>query len=261
MFDRIFLVGFNIRSEDRLIKILDESFHSSRIISINGFKIDKKSSNEITYSINKEQSHPLLSHEEEKDSIINVDMEDLSIINLPYTYSKEYSNLIETSIIKILSIENFTIYESYLSNNENNNDQIISIPTNTNDLAMRIQIANKNLKLIKKNISQSEKIIVYKNLKIDTEKYLVTLENKKIDLTFKELELLKVLASNPGRVFSRENLLKNIWDYDYYGGTRTVDVHVRRLRRKIEDHKNNFIETIWNVGYKFNEIKSGNINE
>tara|TARA_B110001454_G_scaffold36833_2_gene36347 strand:+ start:2698 stop:3483 length:786 start_codon:yes stop_codon:yes gene_type:complete len=261
MFDRIFLVGFNIRSEDRLIKILDESFHSSRIISINDFKIDKKSSNKITYHINKEQSHPLLSHEEEKDSIINVEMEDLSIINLPYTYSKEYSNLIETSIIKILSIENFTIYESYLSNNKNNNDQIISIPTNTNDLAMRIQIANKNLKLIKKNISQSEKIIVYKNLKIDTEKYLVTLENKKIDLTFKELELLKVLASNPGRVFSRENLLKNIWDYDYYGGTRTVDVHVRRLRRKIEDHKNNFIETIWNVGYKFNEIKSGNINE
>ena len=199
-------------------------------------------------------------HDEEKESNINVEIEDLSIINLPYTYSKEYSNLIETSISRILSIENFTIYESYLSNN-NNNDQIISIPTNNNDLAMRIQIANKNLKLSIKNISQSEKIIQYKNLKIDTEKYLVTLEDKKIDLTFKELELLKVLASNPGRVFSRENLLKNIWDYDYYGGTRTVDVHVRRLRRKIEDHKNNFIETIWNVGYKFNEIKSGNINE
>ena len=105
------------------------------------------------------------------------------------------------------------------------------------------------------------KIIKFENLVIDTEKYLVTLENKKIDLTFKELELLKVLATNPGRVFSRENLLKNIWDYDYYGGTRTVDVHVRRLRRKIEDHKNNFIETIWNVGYKFNENKAGNSNE
>tara|TARA_B110000438_G_scaffold86649_1_gene86174 strand:- start:14409 stop:15191 length:783 start_codon:yes stop_codon:yes gene_type:complete len=260
MFDRIFLVGFNIRSEDRLIKILDESFHSSRIISIKDFKIDQNSNEQVTYQINKEQSHPLLSHDEEKESIINIEMEDLSIINLPYTYSKEFSSLIETNISKILSIENFSIYESYLLNN-NNNDQIISIPTNNNDLAMRIQIANENLKISKKNTSQSEKIIQYKNLKIDTEKYLVTLENKKIDLTFKELELLKVLASNPGRVFSRENLLKNIWDYDYYGGTRTVDVHVRRLRRKIEDHKNNFIETIWNVGYKFNEIKSGNINE
>jgi DNA-binding winged helix-turn-helix (wHTH) protein len=260
MFDRIFLVGFNIRSEDRLIKILDESFHSSRIICVKDFKVDSKSPEQVTYQVNKEQNHPLLSHDEEKESNINVEIEDLSIINLPYTYSKEYSNLIETSISRILSIENFTIYESYLSNN-NNNDQIISIPTNNNDLAMRIQIANKNLKLSIKNISQSEKIIQYKNLKIDTEKYLVTLEDKKIDLTFKELELLKVLASNPGRVFSRENLLKNIWDYDYYGGTRTVDVHVRRLRRKIEDHKNNFIETIWNVGYKFNEIKSGNINE
>ena len=83
--------------------------------------------------------------------------------------------------------------------------------------------------------------------------YEVKLNEKIINLTFKELELLKLLASNPGRVFSRENLLKNIWDYDYYGGTRTVDVHVRRLRTKIEDHKYNFIETIWNVGYKFNE--------
>ena len=126
---------------------------------------------------------------------------------------------------------------------------------------MRIQIAKS---ISNGNINSSinnEKIIKFENLVIDTEKYLVTLENKKIDLTFKELELLKVLATNPGRVFSRENLLKNIWDYDYYGGTRTVDVHVRRLRRKIEDHKNNFIETIWNVGYKFNENKVGNSNE
>ncbi|KAA1299279.1 MAG: DNA-binding response regulator [SAR202 cluster bacterium] len=126
---------------------------------------------------------------------------------------------------------------------------------------MRIQITKS---ISNGNINSStnnEKIIKFENLVIDTEKYLVTLENKKIDLTFKELELLKVLATNPGRVFSRENLLKNIWDYDYYGGTRTVDVHVRRLRRKIEDHKNNFIETIWNVGYKFNENKAGNSNE
>ena len=166
----------------------------------------------------------------------------------------------KTQISKIISIENFSIYEKYLSN-INKNIQIITLPTNNNDLSMRIQIAKSISNGDINSSTNNEKIIKFENLVIDTEKYLVTLENKKIDLTFKELELLKVLATNPGRVFSRENLLKNIWDYDYYGGTRTVDVHVRRLRRKIEDHKNNFIETIWNVGYKFNENKAGNSNE
>ena len=72
-----------------------------------------------------------------------------------------------------------------------------------------------------------------------------------IDLTFKEYELLKYLAVKPGRVFSRESLLHSVWEYDYYGGTRTVDVHIRRLRSKINNIKYNFIETVWNVGYRF----------
>ena len=130
------------------------------------------------------------------------------------------------------------------------------MPVAPNDLITKINLSNYQIATLTDSV-KTEKVINQGNLKIDTEKYLVTLEGKKIDLTFKELELLKVLSSNPGRVFSRENLLKSIWDYDYYGGTRTVDVHVRRLRRKIEDHKHNFIETIWNVGYKFNEIELG----
>ncbi len=63
--------------------------------------------------------------------------------------------------------------------------------------------------------------------------------------------MLKVLASNPGRVFSREALLKEVWDYDYFGGTRTVDVHVRRVRAKTNDARHRFIETVRNVGYRF----------
>jgi DNA-binding response OmpR family regulator len=77
------------------------------------------------------------------------------------------------------------------------------------------------------------------------------LQGDKVDLTFKEYELLKYLASNPGRVFSREALLRAVWAHDYFGGTRTVDVHIRRIRSKIDDFKNQFIETQWNVGYKF----------
>jgi DNA-binding response OmpR family regulator len=86
---------------------------------------------------------------------------------------------------------------------------------------------------------------------MDLDRYEVTLVGRKIDLTYKEYELLKYLAMNPGRVFSREALLRSVWEYDYFGGTRTVDVHVRRLRSKIDDVKNGFIETVWNVGYRF----------
>ena len=74
---------------------------------------------------------------------------------------------------------------------------------------------------------------------------------KVVELTFKEYELLKFLASNRGRVYTREALLNKVWGYDYYGGDRTVDVHVRRLRSKIEDSKRTFIETVRNIGYRF----------
>ncbi len=92
-------------------------------------------------------------------------------------------------------------------------------------------------------------------LQIDTSSYEVTIRGERIGLRFKEYELLKLLAENPGRVFSRDALLNQIWGYEYFGGTRTVDVHIRRLRSKIEDAEHNFIETIWNVGYRFREIR------
>jgi len=72
-----------------------------------------------------------------------------------------------------------------------------------------------------------------------------------LDLTFKEFELLKYLAQHPGRVFSRAQLLQEVWGYDYYGGTRTVDVHVRRLRAKLGTEHEGLIGTVRHVGYKF----------
>ena len=91
------------------------------------------------------------------------------------------------------------------------------------------------------------------DIQIDTSSYDVTIRGSRVGLTFKEYELLKLLAENPGRVFSRYALLNQIWGYEYFGGTRTVDVHIRRLRSKIHDAENNFIETVWNVGYRFRE--------
>lgn len=88
-------------------------------------------------------------------------------------------------------------------------------------------------------------------LAVDFERYEVHVAGEPVDLTYKEFELLKFLATHPGRVFSREVLLDKVWGYDYYGGTRTVDVHVRRLRSKIETGSRVYIQTVRHVGYKF----------
>lgn len=89
------------------------------------------------------------------------------------------------------------------------------------------------------------------DLEIDVAKYEVRVGDRKMDLTYTEYELLKFLASHPGNVFSRDVLLNKVWGYEYYGGARTVDVHVRRLRSKIEFKSKRFIETVRNIGYKF----------
>jgi DNA-binding response OmpR family regulator len=92
------------------------------------------------------------------------------------------------------------------------------------------------------------------DLVINTSSYEVTLKGERISLRFKEYELLRLLSENPGRVFSRDALLNQVWGYEYFGGTRTVDVHIRRLRSKMEDTDHPFIETIWNVGYRFRQL-------
>ena len=119
-------------------------------------------------------------------------------------------------------------------------------PCTPEEVSLRLKIAiSRNAPL------EASNIITRGDLVIDYDRYEVTLKGLKVDLTYKEYELLKYLASNPGRVFSRESLLRSVWEYDYFGGTRTVDVHIRRLRSKIDDVSNHFIETQWNVGYRF----------
>jgi DNA-binding response OmpR family regulator len=88
-------------------------------------------------------------------------------------------------------------------------------------------------------------------LSIDESTYSARLQGRTLDLTYKEFELLKFLAQHPGRVFSRSHLVQEVWGYDYFGGTRTVDVHVRRLRAKLGTEHEAMIGTVRNVGYKF----------
>ena len=89
------------------------------------------------------------------------------------------------------------------------------------------------------------------DLSIDEATYVAKVRNRILDLTFKEFELLKFLAQHPGRVFTRAQLLQEVWGYDYFGGTRTVDVHVRRLRAKLGADHEALIGTVRNVGYRF----------
>lgn len=118
-------------------------------------------------------------------------------------------------------------------------------PHSPEEIAMRLQSVIR-----RSSRNGSPNLINIGELSIDVEKYEVRISGRKVDLTYKEYELLKVLAANPGRVFTREALLRTVWDYDYFGGARTVDVHVRRLRAKIADGNQRLIETIHKVGYR-----------
>jgi DNA-binding response OmpR family regulator len=124
--------------------------------------------------------------------------------------------------------------------------EVLYRPIRVSEAVARIQHLFKRLhKVDQKNLITRGKI------SIDVAKYETRVGEKKIDLTYTEFELLKFLCSNPGTVFTREVLLNKVWGYEYYGGTRTVDVHIRRLRSKIEGKSQVFIETVRNIGYKF----------
>ena len=115
-------------------------------------------------------------------------------------------------------------------------------------------LARIELVLARARGPRDKNLIVHGDLVIDQDRYEIRLAGRPVDLTYKEYELLKYISARPGRVFSREALLRAVWDYDYFGGTRTVDVHVRRLRSKIDDVRYQFIETVWNVGYRFRSV-------
>ena len=125
-------------------------------------------------------------------------------------------------------------------------DDYLTLPVTAKRLAERL-----NFLVWKLNRVAPKNGFSHGGLTVDFERYEVHVNGVPIDLTYKEFELLKFLATHPGKPFTREALLDKVWGYDYYGGTRTVDVHVRRLRSKIELGGVIYIETVRNVGYKF----------
>ena len=104
-------------------------------------------------------------------------------------------------------------------------------------------------------LADDSETIVYKALVLNLETYQASIDDDPLDLTYMEYELLKFLAQNPGRVFTRETLLSRVWGYEYYGGARTVDVHIRRLRAKLGEQHAQMISTVRSVGYRFGESR------
>jgi len=127
-------------------------------------------------------------------------------------------------------------------------DDFVVEPWDANEIAIRAKRV-----LGKTAEATNQELIECGDLTIDLAKYEVHVNDRPIELTFKEYELLRFLARNKGRVFTRESLLNEVWGYEYYGGDRTVDVHITRLRSKLEDPDHTFIETVRNIGYRFKE--------
>jgi DNA-binding response OmpR family regulator len=129
-------------------------------------------------------------------------------------------------------------------------DDVILTTAGPAELEARLRLAIGRVAAAAEGDSDSH-LISSSGLVVDDATYTAKLENRTLDLTFKEFELLKFLAQHPGRVFTRQQLLQEVWGYDYFGGTRTVDVHVRRLRAKLGAEHETLIGTVRNVGYRF----------
>ncbi len=133
-------------------------------------------------------------------------------------------------------------------------DDYISKPFDTRELVARIKAVMRRCDGKTDGMS-NEKEIEYENIKINQENYELQINGKTVDVPPKELELLYFLACNPNKVFTREQLLDEIWGYDFFGDSRTVDVHIKRIREKIEPAESGWtLKTVWGVGYKF-EVK------
>ncbi|HPB17745.1 MAG TPA: response regulator transcription factor [Clostridia bacterium] len=132
-------------------------------------------------------------------------------------------------------------------------DDYIVKPFSPQEVMARVRAVLRRLS--KETIKQKKSLLQIDNLIIDIDDYIVTINSNKVMLTKKELELLWTLASSSGKVFTRDNLLNILWGYDYYGDTRTVDTHVKRLRAKLNEYPHDKwdVITIWAVGYKFEE--------
>ena len=135
-------------------------------------------------------------------------------------------------------------------------DDYIMKPFDSKEMVARVRAVLRRYQPVRQEMPAEDrgKCVEYPGIVINLTNYSVLLDGKNVDMPPKELELLYFLASSPNQVFTREQLLDQIWGYEYIGDTRTVDVHIKRLREKIKDHPSWSLATVWGIGYKF-EVK------
>lgn len=134
-------------------------------------------------------------------------------------------------------------------------DDYMIKPFDSKELVARVKAVLRRFQPARPETGSESKIVQYPDLIINQTNYSVIYQGHTVEMPPKELELLYFLASSPNQVFTREQLLDHIWGYEYIGDTRTVDVHIKRLREKIKDHPAWSIATVWGIGYKF-EVKN-----
>ena len=159
----------------------------------------------------------------------------------PIRRLREVTRIVEEiglPVILAVSLDQLALIESTSGISD-----FITTPVDPLELRLRVHRLTKE--------EPADDLVVFKDLELNTLNYQATLASNPIDLTFMEYELLRFLAENPIRVWSREQLLSKVWGYDYYGGARTVDVHIRRLRSKLGEERASWITTVRSVGYRF----------
>jgi DNA-binding response OmpR family regulator len=134
-------------------------------------------------------------------------------------------------------------------------DDYMEKPFDSKELVARVKAVLRRTRMAPAQKEETDdKVVSYPDLEINMTNYSVTYKGQRVEMPPKELELLYFLAASPNHVFTREQLLDQIWGYEYIGDTRTVDVHIKRLREKIKDHEKWKIATIWGIGYKFESV-------
>ncbi len=133
-------------------------------------------------------------------------------------------------------------------------DDYMIKPFDSKELVARVKAVLRRFQPVRPDATPTSRLVQYPDLIINQTNYSVIYKGNTVDMPPKELELLYFLASSPNQVFTREQLLDHIWGYEYIGDTRTVDVHIKRLREKIKDHASWRLATVWGIGYKF-EVK------
>jgi DNA-binding response OmpR family regulator len=169
---------------------------------------------------------------------------DLLLVELgdqPMRRLRELTRIVETiglPVIVVASVEHLALMEGAAGISD-----FLTAPVDPLELRLRLQ---------RLTMAQAvDELVKFKDLELNPLNYQASLSGEPLDMTFMEYELLRFLMENPVRVWSREQLLSKVWGYDYYGGARTVDVHIRRLRAKLGEERSSWITTVRSVGYRF----------